>query len=327
MKFLVSIIIPLYNNEEHIANSIQSAINQTYMCKEIIIIDDGSTDKSLAIAKRYESEIVKIFHQENKGASAARNFGLQHAKGKYIQFLDADDLLSPDKIESQVELLDGSDNKIAFCKLYDLINDKVIPKDSLDYDIFSAADPKEFLTHYLGISGTVLHLGVHSWLIPINVIKKAGTWNENLSLDDDGEFILRNILEADNGIFFSSKGGCYYRKHKNGQNLSSQNSYKAIKSSIKAHDQKAYYLQKKELLGSDMIKKRFADGYKWLAIYSYPKFFDLHKHCMIKVQEMGGSKYQLIPNNPIKKFIYSILGWKVLRIFESLISKIKYRIH
>jgi glycosyltransferase involved in cell wall biosynthesis len=84
---LVSIIIPVYNAASFINETINSALQQTWPNKEIIIVDDGSTDDSLILAKKFEGDIVKIFSQQNKGASAARNKGLAEAKGDYIQFL------------------------------------------------------------------------------------------------------------------------------------------------------------------------------------------------------------------------------------------------
>ncbi|MFN0293152.1 glycosyltransferase family 2 protein [Pedobacter helvus] len=99
---LVSIIIPLYNAENYIEETIHSALHQSYKIIEIIIVDDGSTDQSLKIAKKYENGILKVFSQPNKGVSAARNFGLNCAKGTYVQFLDADDIIMPDKIEHQI---------------------------------------------------------------------------------------------------------------------------------------------------------------------------------------------------------------------------------
>ena len=102
---LVSIIIPVYNAEKYLADSITSAVSQTWPNKEIIVVDDGSTDQSLKVAKGFESDVVSVFFCENKGASAARNFGLRLAKGGYIQFLDADDLLRHDNIEKQFHAL------------------------------------------------------------------------------------------------------------------------------------------------------------------------------------------------------------------------------
>ena len=95
---LVSILIPCYNSEKWLAETLESALAQTWQNKEIIVVDDGSTDSSLEIAKTFESNKVKVLRQDNRGASAARNLGLTNAQGDFIQYLDADDLLSEDKI-------------------------------------------------------------------------------------------------------------------------------------------------------------------------------------------------------------------------------------
>jgi len=103
MKQLVSILIPAYNAEAWIADTIRSAITQTWPRKEIIVVDDGSTDQTFAVARRFASKEVAVVTQKNQGASAARNHALSLSQGDYIQWLDADDLLSPDKIASQME--------------------------------------------------------------------------------------------------------------------------------------------------------------------------------------------------------------------------------
>jgi len=109
MKQLVSILIPAYNAEAWIADTIRSAIAQTWPRKEIIVVDDGSTDQTLAVARRFASKEIAVivegnsrYHPKNQGASAARNHALSLSQGDYIQWLDADDLLSPDKIASQI---------------------------------------------------------------------------------------------------------------------------------------------------------------------------------------------------------------------------------
>jgi glycosyltransferase involved in cell wall biosynthesis len=108
MACLVSILIPVFNAEKWIRENIESALSQTWERKEIIIIDDGSTDNSLQIEKKYESNIVKVISQEKMESAVARNRALEYAQGDYIQWLDADDLLSPDKIEKQLRALDAS---------------------------------------------------------------------------------------------------------------------------------------------------------------------------------------------------------------------------
>src|SRR5690242_2593971 len=102
MKPLVSILIPAYNAEPWIAGTIKSALDQTWSRKEVIVVDDGSRDRTLAVAKQFASKNVSIVTQQNQGASAARNKAFDLCQGDYIQWLDADDLLAPAKIAQQV---------------------------------------------------------------------------------------------------------------------------------------------------------------------------------------------------------------------------------
>ena len=117
MKPLVSILIPAYNAERWIAQTILSALAQTWPRKEIIVIDDGSRDQTLKIARQFASKTVSIVTQENQGASTARNRALELSQGEYIQWLDADDLMAPDKIAKQMEASDryGSERTLLSC--------------------------------------------------------------------------------------------------------------------------------------------------------------------------------------------------------------------
>src|SRR6185437_7133186 len=100
---LVSILIPAFNAEQWIAATIRSALAQTWEEKEIIIVDDGSRDRTLAIARRYEGDRVRVTTQKNEGAAATRNRAFSLSRGAMIQWLDADDLLSANKIERQMQ--------------------------------------------------------------------------------------------------------------------------------------------------------------------------------------------------------------------------------
>lgn len=106
-KPLVSILIPCFNRESILPATLESCLEQTYEDIEIILVDDGSTDQTFAVAQKYAAQRsnIKAFHTENKGQCAARNFGLSVAEGEYIKFLDSDDLLLPHAIECQVKAL------------------------------------------------------------------------------------------------------------------------------------------------------------------------------------------------------------------------------
>ena len=98
---LVSIVIPAYNMERFISDAIVSCLNQTYENREIIVIDDGSRDGTKRIVKEF-GQAVFYHYQPNTGVSAARNHGIRCAKGKFISFLDADDIWLPDKLKKQI---------------------------------------------------------------------------------------------------------------------------------------------------------------------------------------------------------------------------------
>ncbi len=102
MKF--SVVIPLYNKEHYIEATIRSVLNQTCQDFEVLVVDDGSKDDSLALARKFESDRVRIIPQENQGVSVARNTGIRNARGEFICFLDADDEWRPDYLATIDEL-------------------------------------------------------------------------------------------------------------------------------------------------------------------------------------------------------------------------------
>ncbi|MDO4439422.1 MAG: glycosyltransferase family 2 protein [Eubacteriales bacterium] len=108
MDKLISIIIPVYNSEKYLADCLETVIAQTYAELEIIIVDDGSKDKSLDIANKYalRDSRIKVIHKENGGVSSARNRGLAEAKGEFITFVDSDDKLAPDMCEKLISAFD-----------------------------------------------------------------------------------------------------------------------------------------------------------------------------------------------------------------------------
>jgi glycosyltransferase involved in cell wall biosynthesis len=106
-RSLVSVIIPVYNEERYLAQAIESALAQTYRPVEIIIVDDGSTDDSAQVAKRFTSS-VQYFHQPHSGLGAVRNYGADLAKGNYLAFLDADDIWMENKLTLQMAVLQSN---------------------------------------------------------------------------------------------------------------------------------------------------------------------------------------------------------------------------
>ena len=199
MAELVSILIPCYNAEKWLKETIESALSQTWPNKEIIIVDDGSTDNSLQIAKQYESATVKVISQENKGGSAARNKALEYAQGDYIQWLDADDILAPDKIEKQMVVAQqiGNPKVLLSCSwgqfYYRYWKAKFEP-DSLWQNL----SPVEWLITKFSEG---CWMSNSAWLVSRSLTELAGPWDERLFMDQDGEYSARMVAKSDKIVF------------------------------------------------------------------------------------------------------------------------------
>jgi glycosyltransferase involved in cell wall biosynthesis len=318
-RTLVSIIIPLYNAEKYIAQTIRSAMAQTWPDTEIIIVDDGSTDNSLAIAQTFESENIRIFRQENKGASAARNRGLLEGKGEYIQFLDADDLLSANKIEDQLNLLRTNPGYLCACAMVHFKDgerhEDIKPDDHWISE--GSTNPVDFLIKLFG--GNLLGdtyggmVTVHSWLSPKNVLDMAGPWNENLTVDDDGEYFCRVILSS-NGVLFSDKSFNYYRKHPGRNSLSALLTAKAYQSLLDATDYKYEFLM--QAGGeSELINKIFGRLYTEAAIGAYPRFKQQADYAIRRSKELKYFKPKY-KSGPISNLLTTIVGWRLVRLLN-----------
>jgi len=321
MNPLVSIIIPVYNSEKYLAECIECAVNQTWLNTEIIIIDDGSTDGSLKIAQQYaDNPKIKIFQQENKGASAARNAGLNKATGDYIQFLDADDLLSPDKIEAQITSLKGSLTLLSFNKTIHFFDGENYLNGINNHDWFCTDnnDPVDFLLKLYAGDDTMPGYGgmitIHSWLTPRLLIDKAGLWNEHLSVDDDGEFFCRVVLASD-GIKFCATGFNYYRKFRHQQSLSAQKNLKAIESVILSTNLKFSYL--KEEVNDPILERIFARHYWEMGVAAYPKYRAVSDKLIKKAKAFNysGKKYL---SGPLSMTLSKLTGWRFIRALSYL---------
>ena len=126
MKPLISIIVPIYNVEKYLSRCINSVLSQTFPDFELLLIDDGSTDKSGYICDGYaqKDSRIKVFHIENGGVSAARNYGLDNARGEWITFVDADDWIDKDMYYKLYNEAILSEADIVICDFYIYYNQK-----------------------------------------------------------------------------------------------------------------------------------------------------------------------------------------------------------
>jgi glycosyltransferase involved in cell wall biosynthesis len=209
MSSLVSIIIPAYNAEKYLGDTVRSALAQTWPNKEIIIVDDGSSDGTLNVARQFESRQVKVLAQKNRGAACARNAGLAIAQGDFIQWLDADDLLAPDKISLQ--LADGlaSDMEVVHTCQYAMFLCRPKAARKVVNGLCSDLKPREWLLFALGRGGW---LATATWLVNRKLTERAGPWDERLTpgVNDDGEYFCR-VVSISSGVKFHEGALSYYR--------------------------------------------------------------------------------------------------------------------
>ncbi len=312
----VSIIIPFYNAEKNLKASIESALSQTYKEKEIILIDDGSTDSSKSIALNYSNTSVITYSQKNKGASSARNLGLSKAKGDFIQFLDADDLLSPQKIELQVMALKNAPEKVALCSTIHFFDGEdplqAVPSPFDEKFLESCNDPAQFLIKlWGGYHGEASMVQPNAWLSPRSVIERAGLWNESLTLDDDGEYFARVVLQS-KGVLKVAHIYNYYRKYGQlQQNLSAGKTLKHFNSQLSAA-----IVKKKELLtrnNSEEAKVAIHRQFFEIILKSYPAFPDIY----LKAMQEQPVIHQAYSPPPLGGFLIEklshLFGWKLAR--------------
>ena len=211
---LVSILIPAYNAESTLAETLRSAVAQTWPRKEIIVTDDGSTDRTAEIAHSFASGGVKVVSTVNSGLSAAVNAAYRESHGDYIQELDADDLMSPDKIELQMSaLLRGGDDLMLASSPWAYFyfrpqRAKFVPT-ALHQDL----TPVEWLLRKLQQG---LHMQNATWLMSRRLADAAGPWKEDLRYDQDGEYYARAVA-ASSGVCFVPEGKVFYRTGNRGR--------------------------------------------------------------------------------------------------------------
>ena len=145
----VSIIIPVYNAENFLARCVDSVLGQEYTDFELLLIDDGSKDKSGAMCDAYAASDsrVCVFHKENAGVSAARNQALSEARGTYIQFLDSDDWMTPDSTKLLVRAAEENDCDLVIADFYRVVGERVSRKGDIEDE--GVMSPEEFAAHMM----------------------------------------------------------------------------------------------------------------------------------------------------------------------------------
>jgi glycosyltransferase involved in cell wall biosynthesis len=304
MQPLVSILIPAYNAELYLSETLDSALAQTWNNTEIILVDDGSSDNTFIIAKSYEEKGVTVVAQnENRGQTAALNRCLAASKGEFIQYLDADDILEPEKIEMQVHrLLNEPPGTLAiapWARFYqnDISTAKFVPND--DWQDFE--NPIDWLVACWTGHGT---MPPTSWLYPRKVVDSVGLWHEDLTLNNDMEYFTRIVL-ASKKLVFCPEARWYYRS--GNPSLSGQRSEKALWSQYEV-----IRLSTERVLNvEDSDRTRYASACYWqyFVFMAYPRSIDLLKSAEKKIHSLGGCDLKPDGGRAFK-IMREFLGWK-----------------
>jgi glycosyltransferase involved in cell wall biosynthesis len=315
---LVSILIPAYNAEKWIASTIESALAQTWPRKEIIVVDDGSTDQTLSVARHFESDSVLVVTQANQGASAARNKAFSLSHGDYIQWLDADDLLAPEKIEKQMAAADSNSSKCDLLSsqwgefMYRYDRAQFIPT-SLWCDLTST----DWLLRKMSEN---LHMPTSTWLTSRELTEAAGPWNTALCTDDDGEYFCRVLLATD-GVCFVPESKVYYR-------FSGSNSVSYIGYSNRKRDAQWYSMQMhinylRSLEDSERTRAACVIYMQnWIANF-YPDRQDIIEQAEQLANSLGG---QLRPPHVAWKYLWikATFGWRASRRAQLFLQNLKW---
>lgn len=314
----VSVLIPAYNAAEWIEQTIDSVLAQTWPNLEVIIVDDGSSDATLAVAQKFATdERVRVIAQLNQGAAGARNTALRYSQGDFIQFLDADDLLAPDKVEQQIKLLQASAPGYvasgSWARFYQKPEAAKLQSEPLWKDLA----PVDWL-----LCAWADNLMMHpaAWLIPRAIAEAAGPWDEKLSLNDDGEYFCRVIL-ASRGIKFCGEAKSYYRSGLFGS-LSDQKSDRAYLSAYRAIEKSGQALLAVE--DSDRTRQAIATLFQRFIYESYPAVGALRQEAAVQVKQMGGSLLQP-SGSPLFEKLSNYIGWRLAKRIQRLIYAVGYR--
>ena len=280
----VSVIIPCYNGEAFIGQTIGSLLEQTRQADEIIMVDDGSTDDSPGIARRFGHQ-VKVLSKKNEGASTARNFGAEHAKGDALMFLDADDVLGPTALEALVAHLKRHPEGVVACPWFrlDKAGDRWVRRPP-------SCPPLEKWQDYLGGWMTGWYHPPCSVLWSRTAYEQAGGWDPAVTVNQDGAHMMRALV---NGVelHITDRGSAFYRRLPGEQNTASvsgaQGTRKGRESQIHVLQMIAAMLNERGML--DEYRRSLTMAFDRFRLLCREDFPDLSDRCADLIRQYGES--------------------------------------
>ena len=297
----VSVLIPCYNAEKYLGETLESVFSQTWPNLEVIVVDDGSTDKSGDVLRSFKRANLIAIRQSNRGQTAALNVCVGLATGDFVQYLDADDLISLEKISIQIDRLLEAPDCIATAEWGRFYRSPSETKFN-SYSEWRDLDPLDWLAQGMRMMFPAL------WLIPIGIVRRAGPWDETLSLANDAEYFTRVLLNAEK-VLFCKGARCYYRSGVR-TSLSGAKTRSAWRSQERVIELCEARVRARE--DSERIRQLFAIQWQLHAHAVYPYFPKLANQALqraralhpIQIRPGGGLTFSLVSH---------ALGWKIAR--------------
>ena len=315
----VSVLVPLYNCEAFVEECLESVLKQTYSNIEVIVVNDGSSDHGPTIVEGFAARGVRLINQANRGQSAALNAAFGVSNGDFIQYLDADDLLHPRKIEVQVALLTGAESGMmasgAWARFADTIEKATFVREPVWRDL----EPVEWLVESWD-GGGMMH--VAGWLIPRDVVVAAGPWGERYAgapnaPNNDAPFFTGALL-ASRGCLFCGEARSYYRSTPG--SMSARGGRLAAEAILAITIETGDALLKRE--DSTRTRRAFANNLQRYVFSVYPRHPDLTSRAEDMVAKLGGSS--LTPSGgPWTRALGRFIGWKSAKRARALVEVLR----
>ncbi len=206
---MISVVIPLYNKEAFIAETLESVLSQTYSNFEVIVVDDGSTDRSVPVVESFSDHRINLFKKRNEGVSVARNYGVDQAKYAWIAFLDADDWWAPTFLEEAVKGIDQFPEELIFAT-----GRSRVFKDQVEryaHEMLPEEGTTSKMSYFEVISNHLPLVNSSNVLLRKALFLETGGFRPGMRQHEDHDLWIR--LAANNEVVFINKELSYYRKN------------------------------------------------------------------------------------------------------------------
>jgi len=286
----VSVVMPIYNKEKHIRKAIKSILNQTLKNWQLIIVDDGSTDRSLELCQDFKDSRIQVIHVDNGGVSRARNIGIRHATGEYLAFIDSDDYVESEYLEKLTSV--KNDFVISGIKKVSIEGNKIDEvKPKLENIVRIVQVAQSFYKEQMdsGIYGYVAGKMLKRKIVEENNIM----FDETITLAEDLDFFLKVYAKVES-IFFSQYAGYYYTQETENSAICMNDRKIDFMKQIQIHNSIKEFLQDKRSF-REWEQRRFYEqvtGYVYTIFImneclSYQEFGHLFKRVKEYVPELS----------------------------------------